>query len=118
MAAAPAESHALLAQKTQQVKEQLDGAKKSATTSQPVDDKYAAPPPATITDPSGCSYEVGEKLGRGGFAICYEANTAGGQGRSAKVALKIVKTKMPSKVEEKVKHYHAGAIAYPWLTQR
>ena len=75
---------------------------KASSASSKSEDKYAAPPPNTITDPLGRSYAVGERLGKGGFAICYEATTEAQQKRPSKVALKIVKTRMPSKVEEKV----------------
>ena len=77
---------------------------KASSGTQAVLDKYAPPPPDTLTDPAGRSYAVGPKLGKGGFAICYEASAESPlQKRPSKVALKIVKTKMPTKVEEKVR---------------
>ena len=78
----------------------------------PTDDKYAPAPPALLTDPNGKSYKTGRKLGQGGFAICFEAEYASRLPaepevlpHSSKVALKIVKTKMNKKVEDKVREH-------------
>ena len=62
-----------------------------------VDAKYAPPPPTEISDGTQ-AYTVGHKLGRGGFAICYQAQV---QNSKQMVALKVVKTQMAKKVEEK-----------------
>ena len=40
-------------------------------------------------------------LGKGGFAVCYEGYLAGSKSKR-KFALKIVRSKMPSKMEQKV----------------
>jgi serine/threonine protein kinase len=69
----------------------------AATATNPVDSKYAPPPPGEISDGTR-TYEVGPKLGRGGFAMCYEAKV---QSSGESVALKVVKTQMARKVEEK-----------------
>ena len=77
---------------------------KGSSSSQNGQDKYAAPPPGSIVDPSGLTYTIGEKLGKGGFAICYEAVAPILTKRPSKCALKVVKTKMTTKkIEEKVR---------------
>ncbi|KAI0890043.1 kinase-like protein [Annulohypoxylon maeteangense] len=63
------------------------------------------PPPVVYEPPSfdrkdGAAYQVGKMLGKGGFAVCYEGYIAGSKTRR-KYALKIVKSKMPSKMEQK-----------------
>ncbi|KAI1649743.1 kinase-like protein [Daldinia loculata] len=63
------------------------------------------PPPVVYEPPSfdrkdGAAYQVGKMLGKGGFAVCYEGYLAGSKSRR-KYALKIVKSKMPSKMEQK-----------------
>ena len=68
--------------------------------------EHPPPPPQNVTEPSstdrkdGAVYQVGKLLGKGGFAICYEAQLAGTR---KKYALKIVKRQMPSKMEQKVR---------------
>ena len=63
---------------------------------------HAAPPPATVTQPSedvGGSpihYRIGKELGKGGFAICYEGHLRGKSGGQV-YALKIVKSKFAQK---------------------
>jgi serine/threonine protein kinase len=67
--------------------------------------EHPPPPPPNVTEPpssdreDGAVYQVGKLLGKGGFAICYEAVLAGTR---KKYALKIVKRKMPAKMEQKV----------------
>ncbi|KAI0019559.1 protein kinase-like domain-containing protein [Xylariomycetidae sp. FL0641] len=61
------------------------------------------PPPDVFEPPSsdrrdGAVYRVGKMLGKGGFAVCYEGTLPG---QRKKYALKIVKSKMPSKMEQK-----------------
>ncbi|KAH9909400.1 protein kinase-like protein [Xylariomycetidae sp. FL2044] len=61
------------------------------------------PPPLVYEPPSfdrkdGAAYQVGKMLGKGGFAVCYEGQLPG---HRRKYALKIVKSKMPSKMEQK-----------------
>jgi hypothetical protein len=68
------------------------------------DDKYAPPPPKIVQDPSGQQYHTGRELGKGGFAICYEASLKGDDPSAPKIALKIVKAHMPAKkMEEKAR---------------
>lgn len=64
------------------------------------------PPPIVREPPSfdrkdGAGYQVGKLLGKGGFAVCYEGYLPVTKGRK-KYALKIVRSKMPSKMEQKV----------------
>lgn len=69
-------------------------------------DQHPLPPPPNVTEPpstdrrEGAVYQVGKLLGKGGFAICYEGKLAG---TSKRYALKIVKSKMPLKMEQKVR---------------
>jgi serine/threonine protein kinase len=62
-------------------------------------------PPSQVYEPSstdrkdGAVYQVGKMLGKGGFAVCYEGQLPG---YKKKYALKIVKCKMPPKMEQKV----------------
>lgn len=75
------------------------------------DKEHPPPPPPEVVEPSaadrpeGASYQVGKMLGKGGFAICYT-----GQLIPTKqlYALKIVKSHMPAKMEQKV------SSARPW----
>ncbi len=67
---------------------------------------HPPPPPEEVKEPpssdrkKGAVYKTGRLLGRGGFAICYEAQLAG---TKHKYALKIVKSHMPQKkMEQKV----------------
>ncbi|KAI0442456.1 Pkinase-domain-containing protein [Xylaria telfairii] len=61
------------------------------------------PPPQVYEPPSadrqdGAVYQVGKMLGKGGFAVCYEGQLPG---HRKKYALKIVRSKMPTKMEQK-----------------
>lgn len=66
---------------------------------------HPPPPPNNVTEPpcidrrEGAVYQVGKLLGKGGFAICYEGKLAA---TSKRYALKIVKSQMPLKMEQKV----------------
>lgn len=66
---------------------------------------HPPPPPPMVYEPpsadrkDGATYQVGRMLGKGGFAVCYEGNIPGNK---RKYALKVVKSKMPSKMEQKV----------------
>ncbi len=66
---------------------------------------HPPPPPPMIYEPpssdgkDGVAYQVGKMLGKGGFALCYEGHIPGNK---RKYALKVVKSKMPSKMEQKV----------------
>ena len=67
--------------------------------------EYPPPPPPNVAEPpsadrrDGAVYQVGNLLGKGGFAVCYEGRLAGTR---KQYALKIVKSKMPAKMEQKV----------------
>jgi hypothetical protein len=69
------------------------------------DKEHPPPPPAEVieppsaNDPNGVTYQVGKLLGKGGFAICYYGTHAVTR---QKFALKIVKSTMPPKMEQKV----------------
>ncbi|OTB06661.1 hypothetical protein M426DRAFT_54823 [Hypoxylon sp. CI-4A] len=65
-------------------------------------------PPAIVYEPpsfdrkDGAAYQVGKLLGKGGFAVCYEGYLpVPGTKSRRKYALKIVRSKMPSKMEQK-----------------
>ncbi|KAK5106256.1 Cell cycle serine/threonine-protein kinase cdc5/MSD2 [Lithohypha guttulata] len=59
-----------------------------------IDDKWR--PPVTVTEPgdSAQTYVVGKKLGKGGFAVCFEGRT---QSTGEVFALKVVKAKVEQK---------------------
>lgn len=67
--------------------------------------EHPPPPPAEVQEPSssdrpdGAVYQVGKLLGKGGFAICYHGVLVP---TKQKYALKIVKSQMPPKMEQKV----------------
>jgi len=67
--------------------------------------EHPPPPPAQVlepptpSNPKGSVYQVGKLLGKGGFAICYYGLL---EGTKQRYALKIVKSKMPPKMEQKV----------------
>ena len=71
------------------------------------DKEHPPPPPPQVPEPpsfdrpDGATYHVGKMLGKGGFAICYEGIQSASK---KKYALKIVKSKMPSKMEQKVRY--------------
>ncbi|KAM0437505.1 hypothetical protein ACHAPT_001869 [Fusarium lateritium] len=68
------------------------------------DKEHPPPPPAEVIEPSkdgrsnGITYQVGKLLGKGGFAICYYGTNAS---TKEKFALKVVKSHMPPKMEQK-----------------
>ncbi|KAM0245401.1 hypothetical protein ACHAQJ_010578 [Trichoderma viride] len=68
------------------------------------DKEHPPPPPPEVIEPSsadrpeGAVYHVGKILGKGGFAICYSGQLLPSK---QKYALKIVKSQMPSKMEQK-----------------
>lgn len=70
------------------------------------DKEHPPPPPPEVFEPSssdrpeGATYQVGRLLGKGGFAICYSGQH---QATKQKYALKIVKSHMPPKMEQKVR---------------
>lgn len=73
------------------------------------DKEHPPPPPPNVTEPpsadrkDGAVYQVGKLLGKGGFAVCYSGTLAG---TKKLYALKIVKSKMPTKMEQKVRTSH------------
>lgn len=86
-----------------------DAAKVKATLAAKVTQKdkdHPPPPPSLVFEPpsfdrqDGATYQIGKMLGKGGFAICYEGTL---QGTRRRYALKIVKSKMPPKMEQKVR---------------
>lgn len=94
----------------------VDAAKvKAALASKAVqkDKEHPPPPPPQVYEPpssdrkDGATYQVGKLLGKGGFAICYEGQMPGVR---KKFALKIVKSKMPTKMEQKVQHMCPGPM--------
>jgi hypothetical protein len=76
-----------------------------ATKATQKDKEHPPPPPPEVHEPpssdrrDGATYKVGKMLGKGGFAVCYEGQLPG---IKRKFALKIVKSKMPTKMEQKV----------------
>ncbi|KAF2675088.1 kinase-like protein [Microthyrium microscopicum] len=64
---------------------------------------HADPPPRIVREPNGIQYLTADQLGKGGFAICYRAETCENHQPSGKiVALKIVKSQMePQKLAQK-----------------
>ncbi|KAI0452775.1 Pkinase-domain-containing protein [Xylaria acuta] len=79
---------------------------KAAVASKPPQKEKEPPlqPPTQVYEPpstdrqDGAVYQVGRMLGKGGFAVCYEGQLPG---HRKKYALKIVRSKMPSKMEQK-----------------
>lgn len=69
------------------------------------DKDHPPPPPPNVTEPpssdrkNGAVYQVGKLLGKGGFAICYDGKHIDTGKRHA---LKIVKSHMPTKMQQKV----------------
>lgn len=76
-----------------------------ASKAPPKEKEPPVQPPAQVYEPpstdrkDGAIYQVGKMLGKGGFAVCYEGQLPG---HRKKYALKIVRSKMPSKMEQKV----------------
>ncbi|KAI1178738.1 Pkinase-domain-containing protein [Nemania sp. FL0916] len=64
----------------------------------PLQPPAQVPEPPSIDRKDGAVYQMGKMLGKGGFAVCYEGHLPG---HRKKYALKIVKSKMPSKMEQK-----------------
>ncbi|KJZ77894.1 hypothetical protein HIM_02531 [Hirsutella minnesotensis 3608] len=68
------------------------------------DKEHPPPPPPQIAEPcssdrpDGAVYQVGKLLGKGGFAICYSGQQVS---TKQKYALKIVRSRMPPKMEQK-----------------
>lgn len=73
--------------------------------------EHPPPPPAEVKEPTstdrpdGALYQMGKLLGKGGFAICYEGQLVPTR---KKFALKIVKSHMPPKMEQKVRLLEAA----------
>jgi myosin-1 len=63
----------------------------------------ADPPPEIVREPKDIQYITGDKLGNGGFAICYRGELCQKNKPTGKiVALKIVKSQMDRRVIQKV----------------
>ncbi|KAG6363204.1 hypothetical protein INS49_008300 [Diaporthe citri] len=68
------------------------------------DKDHPPPPPPQVVEPpssdrkNGAVYQVGKLLGKGGFAICYDGKHVD---TGKKYALKIVKSTMPVKMQQK-----------------
>lgn len=62
------------------------------------------PEPPSVDKPDGAVYQVGKMLGKGGFAICYQGYLMPSRHR---YALKIVKSHMPHKMQQKVSHSYS-----------
>jgi len=66
----------------------------------------ADPPPEIVREPKDIHYITGDKLGNGGFAICYRGELCQKNKPTGKiVALKIVKSQMDRRVIQKVCDY-------------
>ncbi|KAL2255920.1 hypothetical protein VTK26DRAFT_2482 [Humicola hyalothermophila] len=98
-ALSPRDANAQRLPRVQELKTKAAAQLKSAK-----DKEHPPPPPSNVIEPpssdrkDGVVYQVGKLLGKGGFAICHEAKAAGATKR---IALKIVKSKMPTKMEQK-----------------
>ncbi|KAI5463053.1 hypothetical protein BGZ63DRAFT_402394 [Mariannaea sp. PMI_226] len=66
--------------------------------------EHPPPPPPEVYEPpssdrpEGAAYQIGKLLGKGGFAVCYSGALLPNR---QKYALKVVKSHMPSKMEQK-----------------
>lgn len=80
-------------------------AKAAAQLKTSKDKDHPPPPPPHVIEPpssdrkNGAVYQVGKLLGKGGFAICYDGKHVD---TGKKHALKIVKSHMPVKMQQKV----------------
>ena len=83
----------------------------AAAKNMPREKDHPPPPPPLVNEPDdpngvkGAEYVIGQPLGKGGFAICYEGELKSDHGelRAGKYALKIVKSIMPQpRLAEKV----------------
>lgn len=80
-------------------------AKATAQLKSSKDKDHPPPPPPQIAEPpssdrsDGAVYQVGKILGKGGFAICYDGKHVE---TGKRYALKIVKSQMPLKMQQKV----------------
>jgi hypothetical protein len=90
----------------QRVPKVTDIKTKTAAQLKAVKEKEHPPPPPTEVPeppssdrPDGATYQVGKLLGKGGFAVCYSGQLLPTKQR---FALKIVKSHMPPKMEQKV----------------
>lgn len=77
------------------------------------DKDHPPPPPPNVTEPpssdrrNGAVYQVGKLLGKGGFAICYDGKNVDTGKRHA---LKIVKSHMPFKMQQKVMRHRTRNV--------
>lgn len=87
----------------------VDAKARPAPTKSNKDKEHPPPPPPEVPEPpavdrpDGAVYQVGKMLGKGGFAICYTGQLVP---TKQLYALKIVKSHMPAKMEQKVSQQH------------
>ncbi|KAH7326480.1 hypothetical protein B0I35DRAFT_136450 [Stachybotrys elegans] len=95
----PRDANAQRAPKMAEVKTKTAAQLKAAK-----DKEHPPPPPPEVAEPpssqrpDGAVYQIGKLLGKGGFAICYSGYLMPSR---EKYALKIVKSRMPPKMEQK-----------------
>ncbi|KAJ9157710.1 Cell cycle serine/threonine-protein kinase CDC5/MSD2 [Pleurostoma richardsiae] len=98
-ALSPRDVNALPQQRPKDLKTKAAAVLKSAK-----EKEHPPPPPPEVIEPpssgrrNGATYQVGKLLGKGGFAICYYGKQVESGER---YALKIVKSQMPAKMEQK-----------------
>lgn len=99
-ALSPRDANAQRAPKTTDIKTKTAAQLRAAK-----DKEHPPPPPPEVIEPpssdhpDGAVYQIGKLLGKGGFAICYNGQLLPSKQR---YALKIVKSHMPPKMEQKV----------------
>lgn len=98
-ALSPRDANAQRAPKTTDIKTKTAAQLRAAK-----DKEHPPPPPPEVIEPAssdhpdGAVYQIGKLLGKGGFAICYNGQLLPSKQR---YALKIVKSHMPPKMEQK-----------------
>ncbi|KAF7543619.1 hypothetical protein G7Z17_g10595 [Cylindrodendrum hubeiense] len=98
-ALSPRDANAQRAPKTTDIKTKTAAQLRAAK-----DKEHPPPPPPEVIEPpstdrpDGAVYQIGKLLGKGGFAVCYNGQLLPSKQR---YALKIVKSHMPPKMEQK-----------------